>query len=226
MIDPQITEYVERLMPERSLLLHQLEEQARAEEIPIMQLPAIQMVCTLLVMKQPKRILEIGTAIGYSTIWLAQACPHARITTMEKDRERVSRALENLEKANVRDRVEVIEGDAREGLPDHYKFDFMLFDAAKGESRDYFDLYFPYLEDQGVLVCDNALFKGLVASDEEPEVRFRAIVRELKVFNEFLCNHPRLHTTIATVGDGLSISVKRGEQDEETGTAGNGSGHE
>ncbi|MBO8173021.1 MAG: O-methyltransferase [Bacillaceae bacterium] len=221
--DPKTEAYLQQLVPPRTPLLERLEREAAQENIPVMQLPAIQFLATLVAARQPTRILEVGTAIGYSTIWLALAAPRARITTMELDPDRVTRALNNLEQAGVRDRVEVIEGDARDGLPDHYTFDLIFLDAAKGQYRTYFDLYFPRLKEQGILVCDNVLFRGMVAEDEPPSGRYRQLVEKLKAFNAYLSRHPQLDVSFIPVGDGLAVGVKRGETDEETGTAGNGS---
>ncbi|HJV44253.1 MAG TPA: O-methyltransferase [Bacillota bacterium] len=207
----KINEYIETLIPKRGSLLEELEKEAHEEKIPIIQLPSIQLIRTLLMAYQPKRILEIGTAIGYSTIWLAQAAPTAHITTMEIDSERINRALINLEKAGVRDRVELVEGDAGVGLPPHYRFDCLFLDAAKGQYKAYLDLYLPHLEQGGIILCDNILFRGLVVEETVENKRLAPLVRKVKEFNQYLMDHPQLETTIIPIGDGLSFSVKRGE---------------
>lgn len=215
---PEVEAYLHQLVPERSALLQELERHAEQEGIPIMQLPALQFLSTLVAIKQPKRILEVGTAIGYSAIWLAKAAPYARITTMELDNGRVSRAMENFEKANLRDRVEVIAGDAREGLPEHYKFDFIFIDAAKGQYANFFDLYFPHLEEHGLLVCDNVLFRGMVADNEAgnkaDNKRLKPMIRKLQEFNRFLMEHPLLQTSIVPVGDGVAVCVRKPRADQ------------
>lgn len=207
--DPKIETYIQQSLPQSSPLLQEMEEVAREEQVPIIQKSAAQVLKVLLMAKQPKRILEIGTAIGYSTIWLAEAAPHARITTMEIDPKRVSQAVEYLDQAGVRDRVEVIEGDAREGLPDHYKFDVIFLDAAKGQYRTYFDQYFPLLETDGLLICDNVLFRGMVAGAVQVEQKYERLVEQLRIFNQFLIEHPQLEVSLLPIGDGLAVAVKK-----------------
>jgi predicted O-methyltransferase YrrM len=205
-----INDYIDTLIPKRSELLETLEREAKEEKIPIIQLSSIQLIRTLLTAFQPKRILEIGTAIGYSAIWMADAVPTARITTMEIDPERINRALLNFEKAGVRDRVELVQGDAGEGLPAHYRFDCLFLDAAKGQYKNYLDLYLPHLDDGGIIICDNILFRGLVAEDVVDNKRLAPLVHKVKEFNRYMTNHSQLETSIIPIGDGLSFSVRRG----------------
>ncbi len=205
----QVESYIQQCLPKSSSLLEQMEAVATEEQVPIIQKSAAQALKVLLMAKQPKRILEIGTAIGYSAIWLAQAAPHARITTMEIDPKRVSQALVYLDQAGVREQVEVIEGDACEGLPDHYKFDVIFIDAAKGQYRTYFDLYFPLLETDGLLICDNVLFRGMVAGAVPVEQKYERMIEQLRDFNRFLIEHPQLEVSILPVGDGLAVAVKK-----------------
>lgn len=207
--DPRINEYLERLVPPRKELLASLENQAREEKIPIIQLPSIQLIRTLLMAYGPKSVLEIGTAIGYSTIWLAEAAEEARITTMEIDRDRIRRALENFKAAGVEERIELIEGDAGQGLPETYRFDCLFLDAAKGQYKTYLDLYLPLLEPGGIVICDNVLFKGLVAADTVDNKRLAPMVGKLRDFNEYIMRHPELETSFIPIGDGLTFSVKK-----------------
>jgi predicted O-methyltransferase YrrM len=212
--DDRVNEYIEKLIPDRDELLSSLEQEARDENIPIIQLPSIQLIRTLLLAYEPKRILEVGTAIGYSTIWLARAAPYARITTLEISRERIERAIANLEKAGVRERVELIEGDAGEGLPPHYRFDCLFIDAAKGQYKAYLDLYLPHLEPGGIVLCDNVLFKGQVTQDTVDNKRLAPMVDKIRSFNRLLFEHPQLDTSMIPIGDGLSLSVKRRNTEE------------
>ncbi len=207
----RVNEYIEQLIPPRDELLQVLEQEASEERIPIIQLPSIQFIRTLLLAFQPKRILEIGTAIGYSTIWLAQAAPLARITTMEIDKERITRALSNFDKAGIRERIEIIEGDAADGLPEHYRFDCLFLDAAKGQYKHYLDLYLPMLEPGGIVLCDNVLFKGLVSEETVDNKRLAPMVKKINDFNAYIMGHEALDTSLIPIGDGLMFSVKKGE---------------
>jgi predicted O-methyltransferase YrrM len=209
-LEGDIHHYIENLIPERDAVLARLEVEAQAEQIPIVQLSSIQLIRTLLLAYQPKRILELGTAIGYSTIWLAQASSLARITTMEIDQARIARAITNLEEAGVRERVELVEADAGEGLPSHYRFDCIFIDAAKGQYQAYLDLYLPHLEPGGIVICDNVLFRGYVASDAPPvNKRLLPLVKKLQQFNQGLFAHPELESSLIPIGDGLALCVKK-----------------
>ncbi|RXT14776.1 O-methyltransferase [Ammoniphilus sp. CFH 90114] len=209
--DDRINEYIEALIPERDELLTDLEREAKEERIPIIQLPSIQFIRTALLAYQPKKILEIGTAIGYSTIWLSRAAPLARITTLEIDKERITRAIQNFDKAGVRNKVEIIEGDAGDGLPEHYRFDCLFLDAAKGQYKHYLDLYLPTLEPGGIVICDNVLFRGLVAEETIDNKRLAPMVQKIREFNAYIMQHPELDTSLIPIGDGLTFSVKKGE---------------
>lgn len=207
--NPLIDEYISKIIPPRSPLLSRLETEAAAEGIPIIQLPAAQVLRSLLLLHQPRSILEVGTAIGYSTIWLAEAAPQAKIVTMELDESRIERARANFREAGITERIELIAGDATRGLPDTYSFDCLFIDAAKGQYRVFLDLYLPLLTENGLLICDNVLFRGLVASPEEASKRQRPLVDKLDRLNLWLMEHPELETSIIPVGDGISVSLKR-----------------
>lgn len=210
-----VDQYLRDQVPARSPLLTQMEKEAANEHIPIIDPRSAYFLHVLVKMLQPMRILEIGTAIGYSTIWLAKAAEKARLTTIESDPERMNRALSNFEEAGLRDRIELLEADAAEGLPGHYSFDFIFIDAAKKQYQHYVETYLPYLKSRGVIVCDNTLFKGYVAqeSDAVEPSRWKSLVEHLKQFNVFLRNHPDLDTSFIPVGDGLSVSVYQPESD-------------
>lgn len=207
--NPAIDDYVSSLVPERSLLLKRLEQEAAEENIPIVQLPSAQVMRMLLLLHRPKAILEVGTAIGYSTIWLAEAAPEARIVTMDIDEDRLVRARENIKEAGCADRVDILSRDATLGLPESYQFDCLFIDAAKGQYRVFLDLYLPLLREGGLVISDNVLFRGLVATPEEAGKRQRPMVDKLLSYNSHLMERPDLETTFIPVGDGLAISMKK-----------------
>ncbi len=207
--NPAIDDYVSSLVPERSPLLKRLEQEAAEENIPIVQLPSAQVMRMLLLLHRPKAILEVGTAIGYSTIWLAEAAPEARIVTMDIDEDRLVRARENIKEAGCADRVEILSRDATLGLPESYQFDCLFIDAAKGQYRVFLDLYLPLLREGGLVISDNVLFRGLVATPDEAGKRQRPMVDKLLSYNSHLMERPDLETTFIPVGDGLAISMKK-----------------
>jgi predicted O-methyltransferase YrrM len=206
-----ITRYMDTLVPPRSELLTRMEREAEAEHIPIIQLPSIQLLRLLLTMHRPKRILEVGMAIGYSTIWLAQAAPDAHITSIEISGEMVERARQNFAEAGVNDRITVLHQDAQDGLTGDHTFDCIFLDAAKGQYKVYFEKYVPYLREGGLLICDNVFFRGMVAEEEIPKNK-RGMIKKLRAFNQFLAEHPAFETSFVSIGDGLALSIKRREE--------------
>ncbi|MGE5704387.1 MAG: O-methyltransferase [Clostridia bacterium] len=207
--DPIVERYLATLIPGRNPLLTRLEEEALIEHIPIISLPSAQLMRLLVMLHQPKSILEIGTAIGYSALWLAAAAPEAKIVTMEIDQERIARARQNFAEAGVKERIELLEQDATSGLPDTYQFDCLFIDAAKGQYRTFLDLYVPHLREGGLVISDNVLFRGLVANPEEANARQRPMVEKIDRFNHYIVNHPQLETSFVPIGDGIAISIKR-----------------
>lgn len=202
--------YISEYVWPRDELLLRLEEEARQERIPIIHLESIQLLHQLVRIKQAKTILEVGTAIGYSTIWLARASEQAQVVSLEIDERMVARAQANIQEAGLANRVTVLHRDATLGLPkpyDEMQFDFIFFDAAKKNYDQFLSLYVPQLMTEGLLVVDNVLFHGLVF--RHPEERRQAwIAQQLDGFNHKIFYHPELLTTIHPIGDGLSISIK------------------
>ncbi|WP_126427880.1 O-methyltransferase [Brevibacillus marinus] len=206
---PEVEAYLASLLPARSDLLARLEREAADERIPIIQPASAQLIRLWLLAQQPVRILEIGTAIGYSTIWLAEAAPQARITTIEIDANRASRARANLAAAGAAERVEVIVGDAVADVPNVAgPFDCLFIDAAKGQYRTFLDRYLPLVRVGGSVICDNVLFRGWVSAPEQADQRRRPLVEKIARYNRYLAEHPQLETSFIPIGDGLAISIK------------------
>lgn len=211
-VPTEINDYLEGLIPKRDETISDIESYAKQHHVPIMELVGIEVMLQLLRLIQPRTILEIGTAIGYSSIRMAKALPNTQIITLERDEERYNKAIENINKEKLENQIKVIFGDALE-LVDEVKeqspFDSIFIDAAKGQYVRFFELYSPYLSENGIVFSDNVLFRGLVAKDIIEEKRHQSIVKKLKSYNEYLMNHADFHTTILTVGDGIAISRKR-----------------
>lgn len=174
----------------------------------------MEVLLQILSVKQPKKILEIGTAIGYSAIRMALELPSAEIYTIERNEKRHEEAVNNIKEFQLDDRIHVFYGDALE-LADAVHvtapYDVIFIDAAKGQYQNFFHLYEPMLSPDGVILTDNVLFKGLVAEDYskiEPKRR-RRLVAKIDEYNHWLMNHPDYQTAIIPVGDGLAISKKK-----------------
>lgn len=210
-MDNGLISYIRGLLPERDPLLAGIERRAEELYIPILDPETAQLLRVLLKQMNPGKILEIGSAIGYSAIVMARSCD-ASIVTIERDPSRAEEALANIARAGCRDRVRLLQGDAFDILPAlEDRYDVVFLDAAKGQYPNFLELALPLLRDGGTLFSDNVFFQGLVAGPEHVRHKLRTIVVRLREYNRLLAAHPQLETAFVPLGDGLAISVKRGE---------------
>ncbi|WP_078552697.1 O-methyltransferase [Bacillus alkalicellulosilyticus] len=213
----EIIQYLENLIPTRSEVLIEMEAYAKEHNVPIMELIGIEMILQLLKLAKPKRILEIGTAIGYSAIRMAEALPDCEIVTIERDEVRYQKALTFIAKAQMENRITVILGDALEiegKLEKQAPFDVLFIDAAKGQYQRFFEKYSSYVKNGGTIISDNVLFKGYVANIEQVEKkRLKSLAKKLSTYNEWLMNLANYDTSIIPIGDGVAISIKGEEGD-------------
>lgn len=204
--------YIEELIPQRPDLLIEMEKHAQEFGIPIMELAGIETLLQLLRIQNPQMILEVGTAIGYSAIRMVYALPKAHVITIERDEERLNKANEYIQRADMQDRIVAIHGDALEvetEISAYGPFDVIFIDAAKGQYQHFFKLYSRYLNDGGLIITDNVLFKGLVCEANIESRNVRQLVRKINTFNQWLMAHPEYDTVILPVGDGIAISKKK-----------------
>jgi predicted O-methyltransferase YrrM len=204
--------YIEELIQTRSDLFVEMEQYAKDHHVPIMELSGIETILQILRIAQPKKILEVGTAIGYSALRMATVLPEATIVTIERDRERYIVAEEYIKRANKDHQISIIKGDALEveSLIETFDlFDAIFIDAAKGQYKKFFEMYSKYLDDKGLIIIDNVLFKGLVCEDIIENKRIRSMVTKIKDFNKWLMENEDYDTVIIPVGDGVAISKKR-----------------
>lgn len=205
--------YIESHIMKRSNLLMEMEEFARVHHIPIMELVPMESLLQLLRLHKPSSILEIGSAIGYSTIRMASAMSDSFITTIEKDENRALLAKNYIRLADLEARIQVIQGDALEiNLSELQEktYDALFIDAAKGQYQRFFDMYSPLVPSGGVVYCDNMLMRGFTeGSLTEVPRRKRTMVRNLQTFTKWLMNHEDYDTTFLPIGDGITISIKR-----------------
>jgi len=206
--------YIEGLIPERNPLLLEMEGFAKEYHIPIMELAGIETMLQLLRIQQSKKILEVGTAIGYSALRMAEALPNAKVVTIERDLERFQLAEEFINRSNNWEQISLIKGDALEVediVSEYAPFDAIFIDAAKGQYKKFFEIYSKYLKKDGMIITDNVLFKGLVCETEIESKRTRNLVKKIDDFNQWLMSHPDYFSVILPVGDGVAISKRRGE---------------
>ena len=203
--------YVERLVRERSPLLMEMEAFAKEHHVPIMDLTGSEVLLSLLAMQRPIRILEVGTAIGYSAIRMAMLLPEAEIVTIERNARRYEEALSFIGRSDVRDRITVVHGDAVELIGSiEGPFDAVFIDAAKGQYQKFFDGYGALVPIGGTIYSDNLFLRGDVLLEDVSVLdrRRKRLVRLVKEFTEQLMARTDYHTAILPLGDGLAISRK------------------
>ncbi|MFD2046169.1 O-methyltransferase [Ornithinibacillus salinisoli] len=211
-MDDQITNYLLDLLPTDNGWIKDLQQQAEEDRIPIMDSIGMEFLLQLIRLQKPKRILEIGTAIGYSALRMLEVSPNSNIVTIEKDDKRYKEAIENINKRNKHTNIQVIHGDALEELEKlslSDKFNCIFIDAAKGQYKNFFEQSSPLLADNGFIITDNVLFRGYVADPNFEHPRYKKMVEKIRAFNEWLMNHSDYVTTILPIGDGIAISYKK-----------------
>ncbi len=187
---------------------------ADVHDVPIIQDEGLELMLQLLRIKQPKTILELGSAIGYSSLMMARHLPQTQIVTIERDANRYQEAVAYHERSTVQDRVTLIKDDALEisnaSLPIQ-KYDVIFIDAAKAQYQKFFEKYEALLADDGMIISDNLLFHGFVLKEQkEIESRnLRQLVRKIDRYNHWLANHEGYETLLLPIGDGVAISLKR-----------------
>jgi predicted O-methyltransferase YrrM len=205
--------YISDLREPDSELVREMEEYAREHRIPIMDRSGMETFIGLLRIQRPKRILEIGSAIGYSAIRMVSALEETSVVTIERDKERHDAAVEFIKRSGLGDRITIIEGDALlipdESLP-ALQYDALFIDAAKGQYKRFFEKYSEHVEVGGIIYCDNMFMHGAVMlPDEDVPKRNRTMIRNLKEFTSWIIKHPNYETSLLPVGDGILVAVKK-----------------
>lgn len=188
--------------------IEDIEEYARLNHIPIMLKDGIDYLVNYIKNNNIKSILEIGTAIGYSSIKMALVNDNITITTIERDNSMISKAKENIESFNLGKRINVIYGDALD-IELNKKFDLIFIDAAKSQYIKFFEKFKHNLNKNGVIVTDNLEFHGLVKDSTNCSRNTKQLVKKIQLYIDFLKNNSEFNTTFISVGDGISISKKR-----------------
>lgn len=190
--------------------LEKIKQKALEEHIPIIMDDTLEVIENYLKENKPHKILEIGTAVGYSAICFTEILAEdGQIDTIERDSERVKEAKENIKKAEVENKINIYEGDAVEILPTlENKYDVIFIDAAKGKYPFFLKEALRMLNTNGIIFADNILYKGYVMSDYNKHKQ-RTAVRNLREYIKEVEENPELETKILEVGDGLAISKKK-----------------
>ncbi len=189
-----------------------LREYANLNNVPIIKDAGLAMLEQIIMLNRPLRILEIGTAIGYSAIRMNRLID-SEIYTIERNENMYNEATKNIKAINKENKIHIIYKDALEAFDDvkDLEFDMIFIDAAKAQYMKFFNLYTPLLKIGGVVFCDNMLFHGLVldeANYDNLSRSVRGLARKLKAFHDELLRNKSYKTSIFDIGDGISISVK------------------
>ncbi len=210
--NPLVRDYLASVMPERRPELEDLHRYASANDVPIIKHEMEQFLSFIITLHQPKRILEIGTAIGYSAIVMTDAGDQdLMMTTLEKSEKMIGLAKKSFEAFGLTSKVTLIEGDAVQTIKDlHEPFDLIFMDAAKGQYMNFYEDALRLLKPGGILIADNILQDGLIAKSRYAiPRRQRTIHSRMREFIKKLSEHPELTTSVLPIADGATISVKR-----------------
>lgn len=188
--------------------LEEIEKYAKDNNIPIMQKDGIKFLEEYIKENNIKKILEIGSAIGYSAIKMALIDKNIKITTIERDEERYKEAIKNIDKLHLNNQIEIILKDALD-IEIKDKYDLIFIDAAKAQSIKFFEKFKNNLDDNGSIITDNLNFHGLTKEvDKIKSKNLKALVKKINKYKEFLKNNEEYMTIFYENGDGISVSKK------------------
>ncbi|WP_334292985.1 O-methyltransferase [Paramaledivibacter caminithermalis] len=216
-VDKLVEEYIRELLPENQGILKELEEFAEENNVPIIHPEVAKFLDVIIKTSRISSILEVGTAIGYSALVFSKAMDDkGRIVTIEKREDMHKIAFENIKKAGLESNIQVLLGDAVDVFPQiNGKFDMIFLDAAKGHYQKFLLSCIEKLNDNGIIVSDNVLYKGMVASNEYLIRRKITIVKRMRKYLKYISDHPELTTSIIPIGDGVALTYKSGRNFSE-----------
>ncbi|MHA6260337.1 O-methyltransferase [Sporosarcina sp. CAU 1771] len=205
--------YINGYKEEKDLFIKEMENYAEKHWVPIMDRLAIDALIGLLRIQKPERILEIGSAIGYSAIRMAKGLPNVSVVTVERDSERYKKAVDYIDRGELTDRIQIIEADALDldmSQLGKESFNAIFIDAAKGQYMRFFEKYAAVLAPGGVIYCDNMFMNGMVLQEDlDIPRRSRTMVRNIKEFTRWVMEHPDYEAVLLPIGDGMLIATKK-----------------
>ena len=217
-VDERMVTFINSLDEGHTEFLEQLEKEAREDAVPIVRREMQSFLKFLMVAARPKRILEVGTAVGFSALLMCEYNPEpCQIITIENYEKRIPIARDNFKKAGKEEQIELLEGDAAEILPTLTEpFDFIFMDAAKGQYIHYMPEAVRLLSDGGILMSDNVLQDGdIIESRFAVERRNRTIHSRMRDYLYELKHSDVLETSIIPLGDGVALSIKKKKEEKE-----------
>lgn len=210
-VEERLVTYLHSLEGQNSTVLEEIEKEALADRVPIIRKETQSFLKVLLKMKKPMRILEVGTAVGFSAILMSdQVSKECKIDTIENYDKRIPIARGNFERAGKEDQITLLEGDAMDILRElEGPYDFIFMDAAKGQYIAYLPEVLRLLPKDGILVSDNVLQNGdVIESRFAIERRDRTIHSRMREYLYTIKHHPELETSVIPLGDGVALSIK------------------
>lgn len=212
-VDERIVSYIHSLEKTNSDILEKIEKEAHEDNVPIIRKEMESFLRVVLELKRPKRILELGTAVGYSAILMSECIEKkSKIVTIENYEKRIPIAKQNIKDAGKEEVIELLEGDAMEIMPtlQENQFDFVFMDAAKAQYIHFLPEVMRLMKKGAVLITDNVLQEGdLIESKYVVRRRDRTIHKRMREYLEVVKNSKDLETSIVPIGDGITVSVKK-----------------
>ena len=206
-----VTEYINGFYQPASPELETLRLEAEAEKVPIILKETESFLRVMLSIAAPKRILEIGCAVGYSSMFFT-AVTGAQVVTIEKDPEMAAKASANIKRLGYEDKIRIVEGDGEEGVNALFEqgeepFDMVFIDAAKSHYKRFLEASWKLCRQGTVVISDNVLFKARIASDiYDPTGKHKTNIKKMREYVDFITSDPRMETSIIACGDGVSVS--------------------
>ncbi len=190
----------------------EMEKYAKEYNVPIIEKESIAFIMKFIKANDVKDILEIGSAIGYSSILMASVKEDVKVTTIERDNTRYMECLKNVKKCNLQDKINIVFQDALELNLSGVSYDLIFIDAAKGQYIKFFEKYKYFLKPGGVIITDNLKFHGHVGNRDKIASRnLKQLVGKIENYIDFLKNNDEFETKFYDVGDGLSVSIRKNE---------------
>jgi predicted O-methyltransferase YrrM len=206
---PAQEKYISSFRKDQDDLINEMQSFAKEHNVPILSWQAAEFVEQLVLISQPKRVLEIGTAIAYTTIRIARNLDKkSMIHTIELSEPNIEAAKEYIEQSGVGDKIKLVEGDALSVMPRlKKKYDLIFLDSDKEDYKRLFDYSMVLLKRGGLLVIDNLLWQGYAAASKVPS-KYKESTKHIREFNKIFIEQPNLRTTILPIGDGIGLGVK------------------
>ncbi|MGE5496551.1 MAG: O-methyltransferase [Syntrophothermus sp.] len=209
-ICPEQQAYLESVRREEDSLILEMEQYAKEHRVPILDWKSVEFLEQLILTSRPKRVLEIGTAIAYSSIHIARCLrKKGKLLTIEHSADNLKLAEENIHNSGFEDKIKLISGNALDVMPKmKKKFDLIFLDADKEDYKALFDLSLVLLKKGGILFVDNLLWHGYTAAKQVPK-KFQTSTEHIRQFNREFLSHPDLKASILPIGDGIGLGIKK-----------------